>query len=78
MTQARQQAALQNFYQANQMPGETANQYYCQLKAAVRAAFYDQDQAVWAQHVTARMWQGLRQEIKRALIGREFNSAEAL
>ena len=77
-TQARRQAALQTFYQANQLPTETANQYYCRLKKLARAAFNDQEAAVRAQHVTARMRQGVRPEIKRLLIGREFATAEEL
>ena len=77
-TQARRQAALQNFYQANQLPTESANQYYCRIKALARAAFHDQEVAVRAQHVTARMRQGIRPEIKCILIGREFEMAEAL
>ncbi len=77
-TQARRQAALQNFYQANQLPTESANQYYCRIKALARAAFHNQDAVVRAQHVTARMRQGIRPEIKRILVGREFATAEEL
>ena len=77
-TQARRQAALQNFYQAQQLSNETGNQYCCRLKTLARAAFHDQDQAVRAQHVAARMKQGLRAEIKRALIGHELGTAEEL
>ena len=77
-TNARRQAALQAFYQANQMSNESASQYYCRVKAAARAAFSDQNNDVRNQHVTARMKQGLRPELRRSLLGRAFASAEEL
>ena len=77
-SQARTQAALQQFYRADQRPNEPSGAYYCRLKALARAAFHEQDNAARTQQVAARMKQGLRPEIRRALIGQQFQTAEAL
>ena len=77
-TQARRQAALQNFYKADQSPSESANQYYYGLKTLARAAFHNTDAAARAQQVTGRMRQGIRPDLRRILIGRDFETAEDL
>ena len=77
-TRARRQTALQNLYQSNQLANESANQYYCRLKALTRAAFHNIDAAAGAQQITARMRQGIRPEIRRILVGRDFDTAEDL
>ena len=77
-SQARTQAALQQFYRADQRTNEPSGAYYCRLKALACTAFHDQDDAARTQQVAARMKQGMCPEIRRALIGQQFQTAEAL
>ncbi len=66
---SRRQASLQKFYQADQHDRETVADYYCRMKEISRAAFSNLDDQARAQQVLARMRQGLRPDIRRALIG---------